>query len=331
MIINYSAGGGIDLYTPIYELGSSDIIPATGGLVIFELPYQKVQGQLPVWPMFHHDVKNSGFYSNPYIFSSYKLGQINGDVNGDGIVTFEDADIIQFSTLAPNIPPENICCIDANQDGEVTIADVVIIENIAGGNAQSPGMCPCNDGTPHEQCSSTRPIYCEQGELIDNCSACGCPVGQSSCREDGSCIAQCQDGIDNDEDTFIDYPSDPGCESILDNDEADCGNGVCQGIENREDCNVCSEDCMSGTYYNYSCGDGICDKYEDCVTCSSDCAGTESSGAHITSDEYCCGRTTCDSKKCGEYCGTEGFPLNYCCGDGKCQGQETSDNCEVDC
>lgn len=31
--------------------------------------------------------------------------------------------------------------------------------------------------------------------------------------------AQCEDGLDNDSDTLIDYPSDPGCTSATDNDE----------------------------------------------------------------------------------------------------------------
>jgi hypothetical protein len=33
--------------------------------------------------------------------------------------------------------------------------------------------------------------------------------------------SQCSDGIDNDSDGKIDYPSDPGCENAIDNDETD--------------------------------------------------------------------------------------------------------------
>lgn len=43
--------------------------------------------------------------------------------------------------------------------------------------------------------------------------------------------ALCDDGLDNDGDTLIDYPADPGCDSILDNDETDpivpaCNDGI---------------------------------------------------------------------------------------------------------
>jgi len=36
---------------------------------------------------------------------------------------------------------------------------------------------------------------------------------------DGSNLAQCEDGLDNDNDGLIDYPLDPGCASVQDNDE----------------------------------------------------------------------------------------------------------------
>ena len=42
-------------------------------------------------------------------------------------------------------------------------------------------------------------------------------------------LTQCKDGIDNDGDTFTDYPADPGCSSKNDNNErgaANCDNGL---------------------------------------------------------------------------------------------------------
>lgn len=53
------------------------------------------------------------------------------------------------------------------------------------------GTCPqdcnkCFDGTSYGQCSTTRPKYCDNGELVDKCSICECPSGQQ-CQSDGSC------------------------------------------------------------------------------------------------------------------------------------------------
>ncbi len=58
--------------------------------------------------------------------------------------------------------------------------------------------------------------------------------------------SQCSDGIDNDSDTKIDFPTDPGCIDALDNDETDpviCGNGIC--TTPTETCSNCAVDCGS--------------------------------------------------------------------------------------
>lgn len=54
----------------------------------------------------------------------------------------------------------------------------------------------------------------------------------------------CNDGVDNDVDGLIDYPSDLGCNSISDENEIDpapvCGDSSCNGSET---CSSCSADC----------------------------------------------------------------------------------------
>jgi len=44
-------------------------------------------------------------------------------------------------------------------------------------------------------------------------------------------VAQCSDASDNDGDGYIDYPNDPGCSDVDDNDENNCGNGFVDGSE----------------------------------------------------------------------------------------------------
>ena len=34
----------------------------------------------------------------------------------------------------------------------------------------------CADGTGYSQCSQTKPLYCNNGVLINNCNQCGCPI-----------------------------------------------------------------------------------------------------------------------------------------------------------
>jgi hypothetical protein len=52
----------------------------------------------------------------------------------------------------------------------------------------------CQDGTPAQQCSQTKPLFCESGQLIDKCSECGCPDESDTCTADGRCIQGCIDG-----------------------------------------------------------------------------------------------------------------------------------------
>ncbi len=44
----------------------------------------------------------------------------------------------------------------------------------------------CSDGTSYGECSSTQPLYCDNGDLINYCSFCECPPGYE-CQTDESC------------------------------------------------------------------------------------------------------------------------------------------------
>jgi len=61
----------------------------------------------------------------------------------------------------------------------------------------STGGCQpgCSDGTPYGQCSSTKPLYCKDGILINNCTLCGCLSGQNCIIANGTCYTlKCSDG-----------------------------------------------------------------------------------------------------------------------------------------
>jgi len=51
-----------------------------------------------------------------------------------------------------------------------------------------PKVLFCNDGTKYGECSWDRPKYCDNGNLINNCSLCGCPSSLFyDCQIDESC------------------------------------------------------------------------------------------------------------------------------------------------
>jgi hypothetical protein len=54
-------------------------------------------------------------------------------------------------------------------------------------NVTAPLNLTCSDGTLNLGCSTTKPLFCNNGTLINNCNSCGCPTNQS-CQTDGSCM-----------------------------------------------------------------------------------------------------------------------------------------------
>ncbi|MEM0360685.1 MAG: hypothetical protein QXK06_05105 [Candidatus Diapherotrites archaeon] len=57
----------------------------------------------------------------------------------------------------------------------------------SGGTTTPPGENKCSDGTIKNNCSATKPKYCNESlEFVDNCRECGCPAN-SECQADGSC------------------------------------------------------------------------------------------------------------------------------------------------
>ena len=80
---------------------------------------------------------------------------------------------------------------DINKDGAITPIDALQVTN----NQNDEAWCTekikdetdpcedlvCSDGTQPDSCSSEKPKYCEEGELVDNCEVC-------ECEEDYKCI-----------------------------------------------------------------------------------------------------------------------------------------------
>ncbi|KYK24449.1 hypothetical protein AYK26_06790 [Euryarchaeota archaeon SM23-78] len=55
----------------------------------------------------------------------------------------------------------------------------------------------CSDNTPYGQCSATQPLYCDNGNLINRCSTCECPVSYI-CQVNESCRASILGDLNND-------------------------------------------------------------------------------------------------------------------------------------
>ncbi len=203
----------------------------------------------------------------------------------------------------------------------------------------------CSDGTPYGQCSSEKPLYCDNGNLVDNCDTCGCPSG-NTCNGDGTCRKHtggggggfitnyCGDGTCQASENCTTCPQDCGtCPSV-------CGNGI---VENGEDCDGGSHVCLTNGYVgtqkcvnctlgpcetNEKCGDGVCNGPETEGTCPEDCKPKETKPV--------CGNGVCEKGEepydpttgtgCLPDCGSVAG-----CGDGICQPSENCSTCATDC
>jgi len=69
-------------------------------------------------------------------------GQKIGDVNGDGKIDLTDSDLAMKVAIGSLPKPNNLCCIDLNNDGGVDISDVIKIVRIVDGLDVSSSTCP---------------------------------------------------------------------------------------------------------------------------------------------------------------------------------------------
>jgi len=185
---------------------------------------------------------------------------------------------------------------------------------------------------------------CGDGPCEGNENQCNCP---EDCGSPPSSETSCTDGEDNDCDNYTDCDdsdcsSDPVCE---------CGNGTC---DPGEDCNTCSEDCISRAAppkHAYCCGDGTCEGAENETNCAVDCGGGSycDDGTCDPGEDQCncpqdCGTPPSTETSCtdGEDndCDTDvdcddsdcvGDPACPTCDDGTCDPGEDQCNCPEDC
>ena len=200
----------------------------------------------------------------------YNVGNYGYQTCGD----YDSDDCLEWSSTTI-CPPDTITC----QNG-------ICIQ-------QGQKEQKCSDGTPYNQCSTNKPSYCENGNLINKCSTCGCPSGKQ-CQSNGGCTVSTQTTCQNE-------CSEVGLKRCSGNGYQACGN---------YDADTCLEwSTITNCPVNTICQDGLCTQQKQQEQKCSD--GTLYGQCSTNKPKYCdngnliskCATCGCPS---GQQCQTSG-------------------------
>lgn len=192
-------------------------------------------------------------------------------VNGDGCSISCQTEIPPTTTCGNAILERYEACDDgnlANGDGCSQFCDVTKqcsdgIDNDGDTRTDFPSDLGCTD--PNDNTESPDPQSICGNSIIESGETCddGNTLNGDGCSNTCQITFQCSDGVDNDGDTKIDFPNDPGCASTTDNSESPdpqsiCGNGIIQTGEQCDDGNNINGDgCSSTCVITTQCNDQV--------------------------------------------------------------------------
>ena len=113
---------------------------------------------------------------------------------------------------------------------------------------------PCSDGTPNGNCSATKPLYCLNMTLSENCAMCGCPLNYTCNSTSGRCYFSAQTPTPTPSPT----PTPAPCETM----NISCSGGFCA-----------NGSCIATAITCVCCGDAVCNtaRGETSANCPLDC------------------------------------------------------------
>lgn len=240
-------------------------------------------------------------YGTSYVCNN---GQQIGDTNGDNIINSVDSDIV-LNIIVENIPyPNNICCADVNKNGQITSSDSSLIQSIASGSSQSPGICgqltqvctpnTCDPGNNKRYCNSDGTSYlnCNIDYVCSNGQCVQC-FHNWQCTSWSSCVNNQQTRTCTDLNncgSTIGKPSEvQECTSSSSYGTNICTPNTCDPNNNNRVCNSLGTSYITCNLGQY-CSNGQCTTPTQ--TCTSGC---------FTNNLRDCSFTTNGYKVCGDY------------------------------
>lgn len=130
---------------------------------------------------------NLDFYTNISFNAAYINSTVFPMLNRPATVYLYNLTFLNPVILKDGQPcPQTICRLVSYSGG-------ALVFNVTGFSVYSAAGS-CADGTLYFQCSSEKPKYCDNGNLVYKCSVCNCS-GTDLCYPDGKCVAKvCTEG-----------------------------------------------------------------------------------------------------------------------------------------
>lgn len=149
-----------------FEIGSSEA-PPCGGTVTIDLP-SKAEPSTDI------TAAVDGMSNCDGQSITVKLGSCASGVEAcSATLTDGTKGECTFTTPDSNGAKTYSACIDLDADGKFTGAG----ESAGAAMTIQAIVQSCTDGTVYDECSVTKPKFCDNGDLIDQASQCGCPSG----------------------------------------------------------------------------------------------------------------------------------------------------------
>ena len=204
------------------------------------------------------DCGTSGFVgsyscSNNYVTRTYQ----NISCQNPGTTSSSCVTSSYFVNLNYCDPALNKICVEGSSDCQTNVTNVTIT---------------CSDGTQNNQCSTTKPKYCSNGNLVENCGLCGCQTGKT-CSATGACVNQTTAGT-------CSWTADGVCPSnCAAGSDADCCTNAGKYVLTANLTGVCQQACYSSTYTTGT---------TPCLGCSASSDGACPNWCAAGSDADCC-------------------------------------------
>jgi len=244
------------------------------------------------------------YIASPTVYGSLTYNSLTGQARYTPVANFTGGDEFLYY------------CNDPDNDSNIAVASITVLEVVCNTNANcgsvsSDNFCDSlvyrtNTTTPTCQNAGTAASYCEDVSVLTVNDTCN-----NICDDALGCdYTECSDGEDNDSDTFIDFPADPGCDNYTDDNET-----IPITCDTNLDCGIISVDtwCDNKIYVTATTTPTCMNASTEFSYCSNVTVTSNETCNYICDDSLGCDYTECSDGDDNDNDTYVDFPLDLGC------------------